>query len=932
VDFNTEGSYTQQDNSKTQFINGAVTLEGALLANSTLGQNNKQAIASAGANDWEVFTVGTDTYALIADYRNDSTGLISSYLYKWMSSSNCFGNGTSCANSTLGANSLQTIGTATGLSWHAFAVGTDTYAFIADQNNGTSYLTNSYLYKWMSGSSCFGNGTSCANSTLGANALQTVGTAGAVSWKTFAVGTDTYALVANQRNSSSNYLVNSYLYKYMSGSSCFGNGTSCATSTLGANALQTIATAGGSDWQTFTSGTDTYVVLANYYNGSSYLINSYLFKWMSGSSCIGNGTSCANSTLGANTVQSIGTAGARDWRIVTIGTDTYAMVANQYNGSSYLINSYLYKWMSGSSCFGNGTSCASATLGANAFQTIGTAGGRDWQTFTIGTDIYAMVANIQNNSTVLINSYLYKWISGSSCFGDGTTCASSTLGANSVQTIGTAGARCWQDFSVGTDTYVLVANQYNGTSYLLNSYLYKWKDTGFGTDNYPTTPYYVTTASGSQLNTSSWGVMTGVTMTQTTPTNTNLKYLVSFDNQSTWKYWNGSAWTASTLGNIATNGMTKTTIEAITQAQWSASGGFTAGTLDFAANLSTTDLNFTPSLDNIAVNYNLPQTQTLTSSAYNTELSPANLSKIQWTENLPANTDIKFQLGTSPDGNTWTWCGPDDATPGSCTNTTYFTGPTGTETIDETQRDRANDQYFQYKAFLVSTDGVSTPTLSDVSVSYDTVINPTVTTQAVSDISTVTATGNGTVTDAGGENPTRYIEWGVTSGVYTSSCSAGTGGTGSYSCGLTSLSPGATYYVRAKAVNSSGSSYGSEVSFSASIAVPTVTTSAVSGISITTAIGNGNIAATGGENPTRYIEWGTSPGIYTMGSCNAGIGGTGAYSCNITGLSSDVTYYVRAKAVNSAGTSYGDETSFTTGRNVVKEKGAVKFKGNVKMK
>ena len=40
--------------------------------------------------------------------------------------------------------------------------------------------------------------------------------------------------------------------------------------------------------------------------------------------------------------------------------------------------------------------------------------------------------------------------------------------------------------------------------------------------------------------------------------------------------------------------------------------------------------------------------------------------------------------------------------------------------------------------------------------------------------------------------------------------------------------------------------------------------------------------------------------------------GTGAFESNLTDLLSRTTYYVRAYAINSAGTSYGDQVSFST--------------------
>lgn len=194
------------------------------------------------------------------------------------------------------------------------------------------------------------------------------------------------------------------------------------------------------------------------------------------------------------------------------------------------------------------------------------------------------------------------------------------------------------------------------------------------------------------------------------------------------------------------------------------------------------------------------------------------------------------------------------------------------------------------------------------------IVAPSATTSAVSDITQTTATGNGSVTATGGENPTRYVQWGTTAGVYTDNCNAGIGGTGDYSCAMTGLTPSTTYYVQAYATNSAGTGYGSETSFTTaavSIVAPTITTSAVTDISETTATGNGSVTATGGENPTRYVQWGTTTGVYTD-NCNAGSGSTGSYSCAMTSLSPNTTYYVRAYATNSGGTGYGSETSFTT--------------------
>lgn len=94
---------------------------------------------------------------------------------------------------------------------------------------------------------------------------------------------------------------------------------------------------------------------------------------------------------------------------------------------------------------------------------------------------------------------------------------------------------------------------------------------------------------------------------------------------------------------------------------------------------------------------------------------------------------------------------------------------------------------------------------------------------------------------------------------------------------------------------------------------PTVTTSAPYHIESTTAIGSGNVTSDGGATITqRGVCWNTSSNPTTSNSTATTSGTTGVYTVNITGLSANTTYHVRAYAINSAGTSYGSDLSFTT--------------------
>jgi pectin methylesterase-like acyl-CoA thioesterase len=94
---------------------------------------------------------------------------------------------------------------------------------------------------------------------------------------------------------------------------------------------------------------------------------------------------------------------------------------------------------------------------------------------------------------------------------------------------------------------------------------------------------------------------------------------------------------------------------------------------------------------------------------------------------------------------------------------------------------------------------------------------------------------------------------------------------------------------------------------------PTVSTTGVSSISTTSAVSGGNISADGGETVTaRGVCWNTSESPTVMDSHTVDGTGGGAFQSAVTGLAPGATYKLRAYATNSAGTSYGNELSFST--------------------
>jgi hypothetical protein len=95
----------------------------------------------------------------------------------------------------------------------------------------------------------------------------------------------------------------------------------------------------------------------------------------------------------------------------------------------------------------------------------------------------------------------------------------------------------------------------------------------------------------------------------------------------------------------------------------------------------------------------------------------------------------------------------------------------------------------------------------------------------------------------------------------------------------------------------------------------TLTTTAASSITATSAVSGGNITSDGGTLITVFgVCWSTSPNPTTaLSTKTIGIsGGPGSFVSNLTGLTTGTTYYVRAYATNLSGTAYGNEISFTT--------------------
>ncbi len=94
---------------------------------------------------------------------------------------------------------------------------------------------------------------------------------------------------------------------------------------------------------------------------------------------------------------------------------------------------------------------------------------------------------------------------------------------------------------------------------------------------------------------------------------------------------------------------------------------------------------------------------------------------------------------------------------------------------------------------------------------------------------------------------------------------------------------------------------------------PVITTEIITNITSTDAVSGGEVTDDGGSPVLeRGVCWNTTNDPTINDNRTIESGDLGSFSSNISGLTPNTLYYVRAYATNEAGTGYGDELSFTT--------------------
>ena len=192
---------------------------------------------------------------------------------------------------------------------------------------------------------------------------------------------------------------------------------------------------------------------------------------------------------------------------------------------------------------------------------------------------------------------------------------------------------------------------------------------------------------------------------------------------------------------------------------------------------------------------------------------------------------------------------------------------------------------------------------------------PVLSTTAITDITQTTAKSGGNITSDGGATVTvRGVCWSTnqTPTISDNKTTDGTGA-GNFVSSISGLTANTTYYVRAYATNSNGTAYGSAMSFTTQARFPVLSTREVTDITENSATSGGNITDDGGAPITAHgVCWSTNENPTIDDNKTEDGTGAGSFTSSVTGLEPNTTYYLRAYATNSAGTSYGSIMSFTT--------------------
>nr|XP_056706402.1 thrombospondin-type laminin G domain and EAR repeat-containing protein [Euleptes europaea] len=282
-------------------------------------------------------------------------------------------------------------------SWEFFTVGKKIFLAVANFAQNERGLELSVIYKWNYRKEKFVT-------------YQRISTHGARDWEAFVIDGEAFLAVANHRKGN-NHNIDSVIYRWNSRTGLFETN-------------QTIPTSGAYDWEFFTIGPYSFLVVANTFNGTSTRLYSHIYIWLSGAFQL---------------FQSILTFGAADWEVFRIQDRVFLAVANSHSYDSgtvapnnyYAINSSIYELNITAQKFVK-------------FQDILTYSALDWEFFSVGEDYFLVVANSFDGATFSVNSIIYRW--------------QGYEGFVAVHHLPTFGCRDWEAFNTTAGSYLVYSS------------------------------------------------------------------------------------------------------------------------------------------------------------------------------------------------------------------------------------------------------------------------------------------------------------------------------------------------------------------------------------------------------------------------------------------------------------------------------------------
>lgn len=196
------------------------------------------------------------------------------------------------------------------------------------------------------------------------------------------------------------------------------------------------------------------------------------------------------------------------------------------------------------------------------------------------------------------------------------------------------------------------------------------------------------------------------------------------------------------------------------------------------------------------------------------------------------------------------------------------------------------------------------------------IVRPTVVSTAVTGISATAATINGT-DNQNGSPGSYHFQWGASTDYVTKTPQVSLMASSlvqSFWVTLSGLTASTTYRFRIAANNAAGTSYGQTVIFTTSAPDrPTVLTGSATGLSSTGATLNGTDSQDGSAGSYHFdygksTSYGSKTGTASLSASSA----SQNLSAALPGLAPSTTYHFRIVANNAAGTSYGQDMTFTT--------------------